>query len=164
MTGPKLIPPVWKSVDLPCSADLAFDLFTRQPTQWWPHDHRLAQERQAVVFEPFLGGRWYERDSDGAERDWGRVLEWEHGRRLRLSWLIDGSFAPIDDDALASRVSIVFGPLGPASTLVSIGHVDLHRHGPAAAAIRSVIDGPSPGDTLGCFARWARAVRAPRTT
>lgn len=164
MTGPKLIPPVWKSVDVPCPVDLAFDLFTLQPTQWWPSDHRLTRRRQAVVFELFTGGRWYERNADGREREWGRVLEWKHGRHLRLSWLIDSSFSPITDDALASRVQIVFAPLAPASTLVSIGHVDLHRHGPAAAAIRSVIDGPSPGDTLACFDRWARGAHAPRTT
>jgi uncharacterized protein YndB with AHSA1/START domain len=163
MTGPKLIPPVWKSVDVPCSPDQAFEVFTGHPTRWWPRDHRITAEREAVVFEPFPGGRWYERDSDGGERDWGRILAWEQGRRIRLSWLIDGNFAPIDDDNLASRVDIVFCPLHPGATLVSIGHVELHRHGRAASAIRSVIEGPSPGDTLAGFARAVHEARLPRT-
>jgi uncharacterized protein YndB with AHSA1/START domain len=153
MHGSELTPPVWKSVEVPCSADQAFAIFTREPTTWWPPDHRLTGNRDVVVFESFVGGRWYERDRDGTERDWGRILEWEPGRRIRMSWLIDGRFAAIDDDGLASRIVVLFNPLAHHSTLVTIGHVELARHGDAAGRIRAAIDGPSPGDTLASFAR-----------
>lgn len=158
MTSPASVPPVWKSVDVPCPVADAFALFTEKPTEWWPSDHRITDDREAVVFEPFVGGRWFERGRGGDERDWGRVLEWEEGRRIKMSWLVDGSFSAIDDDALASRVVITFVPLGADSTLVTIGHVDLHRHGDAAQKIRAAVDGPSPGDTLAGFARAARAL------
>jgi uncharacterized protein YndB with AHSA1/START domain len=151
MHGSELTP-VWKSVQVPGSADQAFAIFSREPTTWWPADHRLTGNRDVVVFEPFVGGRWYERDRDGTERDWGRILEWEPGRRLRMSWLIDARFAAIDDDELASRIVVLFNPLGHESTLVTIGHVELDRHGPDAEQIRAAIDGASPGDTLASFA------------
>ncbi|MFF8990430.1 hypothetical protein ACF09H_10890 [Streptomyces sp. NPDC014983] len=44
-------------MDVPGPADSAFDLFTRQPTRWWPRGHPPTRARQAVVFEPCLGGR-----------------------------------------------------------------------------------------------------------
>ncbi len=161
MPGSELTPPVWKSVDVPCPVDRAFAVFTQQPTTWWPVDHRIIADRDAVVFESFVGGRWYERDRNGAQRDWGRILEWEPQRRIKMSWLVDGQFAAIDDDARASRVVVLFTPLGPDQTLVTIGHVDLHRHGDAAARIRAAVDGPSPGDTLASFAATVALVMSP---
>jgi uncharacterized protein YndB with AHSA1/START domain len=156
MTVYQHMPPVWKSVHVPCPVDETFAIFTRQPTDWWPSDHTITTAREAVVFEPFVGGRWYERGRDGTERDWGRILHWEPGRRIRMSWLVDGRFAAIDDDTLASRIEVLFTPVEADSTLVTIGHVDLHRHGAAAARIRAAIDGPSPGDTLAGFAATVR--------
>jgi uncharacterized protein YndB with AHSA1/START domain len=153
MTSANSVPPVWKSAEVACGREDAFAFLTGRPTVWWPENHRLGHGREAVVFEPCIGGRWYERYSDGSERDWGRVLEWVPGHRLTLSWLIDGRFAPIDDDRLASRIRIVLSDLGPGRSLASIGHVDLHRHGDDAPGIRSHLEGPSPGDTLAGFVR-----------
>lgn len=149
------VPPVRKSVEVPVTPRDAFALFTGDPMSWWPPDHRLTEHREDIVFEPFPGGRWYERDTAGAERDWGRVLDWAPPGRVRLSWLIDGEFQPIEDDTLASRVEITFTESARARTTVELAHVELHRHGPTAARIRAAIGGPSPGDTL---ARFAAAV------
>lgn len=149
---PGPLPPVRKTVDVPIAVDGAFAVFTETPTEWWPDTHVLTAGREAVVFEPVAGGRWYERGADGAERDWGRVLAWEPPRRIVLSWLIDGDFQPIQDDDLASRVAITFTPIAPDRTTVELAHVELHRHGPAAAKIRATIDGPSPGETLAGYA------------
>jgi len=162
MTGTEQLPPVWKSVEVPCSVQRAFAVLTREPTRWWPTSHRITVEREAVVFEPFVGGRWYERAADGTERDWGRVLVWEPDRQIMMSWLVGDDFTSIEDDALASRVRIVLSALEPERTLVSIGHVDLHRHGPIAAKIRAVLDGPSPGETLACLAAALEPAQAPR--
>ncbi|TDD88008.1 SRPBCC family protein [Actinomadura rubrisoli] len=160
MDAHESVPPVRKSVDVPVSAERAFAAFTGRPTDWWPESHVLVAAREAVVFEPRVGGRWYERAADGSERDWGRVLTWEPPRRIALSWRVDGDFRPIDDDERASRVVVTFTSRGPESTSVELAHVELDRHGPAARGIRAAIEGPSPGETL---ARFAAAV-APRTT
>lgn len=149
------VPPVRKSVDVPVSAEDAFAEFTGRPTAWWPESHALVAAREAVVFEPRVGGRWYERAADGSERDWGRVLAWEPPRRIALSWRVDGDFRPIDDDERASRVVVTFTPRGAGAATVELAHVELDRHGPAARHIRAAIEGPSPGETL---ARFAAAV------
>jgi len=31
----------------------------------------------AIVMEPGSSGRWYEKDEDGSECDWGTVLHWD---------------------------------------------------------------------------------------
>jgi uncharacterized protein YndB with AHSA1/START domain len=160
MTQTKLLAPVWKSVEVACSLGQAFNVLTQEPTRWWPQSHRITVEREAIVFEPFVGGRWYERAADGTERDWGRVLVWEPNRQIKMSWLVGDGFTSIDDDELASRIRIVFAPLEPERTLVSIGHVDLHRHGDLGAKIRGILDGPSPGETLECFAGAIDSTRA----
>jgi hypothetical protein len=56
-------------------------------------------------------------------------------------------------------VEVLFTSVEAHSTLVTIGHVDLHRHAAAAERIRAALDGPSPGETLGAYAAFvARAV------
>ncbi len=149
------IPPVRKTVEVPAPPRRAFAVFTEHPAEWWPPGHKLTAQREALVFEPFPGGRWYESDTAGGQRDWGRVLDWAPPRRIRLSWLIDGDFQPITDDERASRVEVTFAESRPGHTTVELAHVELDRHGPDAPRIRAAIDGPSPGETL---ARFAAAV------
>lgn len=147
------VPPVTKSVVVPSSAERAFAAFTERPTDWWPAEHILVPPpREEIVFEPRAGGRWYERSSDGTERDWGRVLEWSPPRRLVLTWQIDGRWQPVADPAKASEIEVTFTQADEDATVVELAHVKLHRHGPDARAIRAAIDGPSPGLTLANFA------------
>jgi uncharacterized protein YndB with AHSA1/START domain len=151
--GTQLVPPVAKSVVVPSSAERAFAVFTERPTQWWPAEHILVPPpREKIVFEPRVGGRWYERSSDGTERDWGRVVEWSPPRRLTLTWQIDGRWQPVADPSRASEIEVTFTPQDKGATVVRLAHVKLHRHGADAQAIRAAIDGPSPGLTLANFA------------
>ena len=74
--------------------DKAFSVFTAGINRWWPRDspHRRRGAREAVL-EPREGGRWYERDVDGSECEWGKVLVWEPPSRLVLAWQISGEWA-----------------------------------------------------------------------
>jgi uncharacterized protein YndB with AHSA1/START domain len=151
------VPPVVKSVTVPVPPHRAFEFFTGQPTQWWPAEHILVPPpRQAIVFEPWAGGRWYERSRDGSERDWGRVVTWSPPGRLVLTWQIDGRWQPVADPARASEIEVTFSPAPREATRVELAHVKLHRHGPDARAIRAALDGPSPGVTLASFAGAVR--------
>ena len=150
--APEQLAPVAKSVTVPVTVSEAFEVFTRRPSEWWPAGHVLVGgRREAVVFEPFTGGRWFERAEGGAERDWGRVVSWDPPRSLVLTWRIDARWQPIDDDERASEIAVFFEPADTHSTRVELVHRALDRHGPGGAAIRAAIDGPSPGETLSVY-------------
>lgn len=154
------VPPVAKSVVVPSSAERAFAVFTKCPMQWWPAEHILVPPpREEIVFEPHAGGRWYERSSDGIERDWGRIVEWSPPRRLVLTWQIDGRWQPVADPSMASEIEVTFTQQDPGATVVELAHVKLHQHGADAQAIRAAVDGPSPGLTLANFASAVAAAQ-----
>jgi uncharacterized protein YndB with AHSA1/START domain len=156
-TTPTTVPSVIKSVVVDVPIATAFSIFTERPIDWWPADHVLVDKREDIVFQPFVGGRYYERSADGSEIDWGRITVWDPPNRVAMTWRIDGRWQPIFDDEMASVIDVRFTALGPSTTEVELGHVELHKHGDAAEKIRTALDGPSPGTTL---ANYARAVAA----
>jgi uncharacterized protein YndB with AHSA1/START domain len=149
-----LIGDVRKSVTVPASAEQCFALFTQKPDQWWPPTHVLVKkERAGLAFEPRLGGRYYEWDVEGTEAVWGLILDWQPGRRVVMTWRIDGNWQSIPDDERASRIEVDFTAAGDGHTRVDLAHVELYRHGEGAERIFKALDGPSPGETLALFAK-----------
>lgn len=147
---------VRKSVTVAASIEDAFAVFTQHPTDWWPATHVLVENRERIVLEPAVGGRYYDVDVDGGECDWGRILVWDPPHALTMTWRIDGRWRSIPDDEFASEIEVRFTAAGPTTTEVELAHVKLYRHGPGhAEAIRAAIQGPSPGETL---ANYAKAV------
>jgi uncharacterized protein YndB with AHSA1/START domain len=79
---------VRKSVTVPLPVEKAFELFTERIGSWWTlRTHSLGGEHaQTAVLEGKLNGRLYERQIDGTEADWGRVIAFEPPHRLVLAW------------------------------------------------------------------------------
>lgn len=110
------VPPVEKSVIVPCAPQRAFRAFTAEIAAWWPiHTHSVGQaQAKSVSIEPRLGGRVFETDADGGEHDWGRVLDWAPPHRFATTWhpgraaethqVLELSFAP---EAAATRVTLI---------------------------------------------------------
>ena len=94
-----------------------------------------------AVMEPFVGGRWYERDEDGSECDWGKVLEWEPPARLVLAWRVNGNAAY--DPTVSSTVEIRFIAVSDKVTRVELEHRDLDRLGEKGVAIREMVGSPN---------------------
>lgn len=91
MTVALPIEPVVKILTLNASAARAFEHFTRRIHVWWPlatHSISLAAAK-SVVFEAKKGGRLYEIDKDGREREWGRVLECDEPHRIVFTWVLE---------------------------------------------------------------------------
>ncbi|MFJ8253306.1 SRPBCC family protein [Streptomyces sp. NPDC094466] len=154
MSEQRVIPDVRKSVIVAATPAHCFAVFTERPADWWPPSHvLLAGERVGLAFEPGAGGHYYEWDGAGNRIDWGRILEWEPGRRLVMTWRVDGNWRSVPDDERASRIEVDFVPVEGDRTRVELAHVDLHRHGEGAERIFQALDGPSPGETLERFAR-----------
>ena len=116
MSTPFPVPPVEKSVLVPCDPARAFAAFTAEIAQWWPmRTHSVAQaQARSVAIEPRIGGRIFETAADGTESEWGRVLTWSPPRGFSMTWhpgrpadphtVVELSFAAEGD---ATRVSLV---------------------------------------------------------
>lgn len=130
--------PIQKRVTLSLSTRHAYALVTDRLTSWWPRDFTWSRERlQAIVVEPFAGGRCYERDHDGFCCDFGRVLVADPHQRVVFRWQIGPARAPEPDPAKASEVEIALVARGPSSTDVTVEHRGFERHGEGAEAYRA---------------------------
>jgi uncharacterized protein YndB with AHSA1/START domain len=104
----------------------AFDVWTRRCSLWWPPGHTVSGDPAAITFESRSGGRIVERGRDGAEHDWGRVLDWEPPTRLRYLWHL------FFDPSEATEVELTFTavPAGTAVRLEQRGWDKLGEAGP----------------------------------
>ena len=111
------IEPIVKTLRLNASCDKAFHHFTDNIHVWWPlAGHSLAQaDAQTVKFEAREGGRIYEVEKSGKEREWGRVSACEAPHRLVFSWVLE---KPAD----ATEVEVSFEPDGEAACVMTLIH------------------------------------------
>jgi uncharacterized protein YndB with AHSA1/START domain len=146
---------VRKTVTVQAPQEIAFEVFTARIESWWPMaTHKIGQaDCAAVVIEPRTGGRWFERGTDGAECDWGRVLAWEPPARVVLAWQLSARWA--FDPALHTEVEVRFHALDARTTEVSLEHRGLEAYGDAATAMRDIFQSPSGGWT-GMLEHYAR--------
>jgi uncharacterized protein YndB with AHSA1/START domain len=116
---------VTHSVLVPLEPGAAFELFTDRFADWWPKDsHHIGEADAADVFlEPREGGRWYERAEDGAECDWGRVLEIDRPHRILLAWHLTPEWRY------------------DGATRVTLEHRGFEVHGETGAAMRESVGG-----------------------
>jgi len=129
------IPAVRKSILVDAPVEQAFRVFTEGIATWWPlRTHSVAEERaETAVFEGGVGGRLYERTSDGKEHEWGRVLEWDPPRRIVYAWY------PGRGDETSQEVEMHFTPTGEG-TRVDLEHRGWERLGERGPEQRSNYD------------------------
>jgi uncharacterized protein YndB with AHSA1/START domain len=133
------IQPVRKQVTVGASQQTAFEVFTTRMASWWKPGHHIAETPYVdLVVEPRDGGRWFERDADGAECDWGEVLAWDPPSRVVLGWHLDAEWEY--DPDLVTAVEIRFVAETPDVTRVELEHRDLDRYGSKADEIRTSLD------------------------
>jgi uncharacterized protein YndB with AHSA1/START domain len=128
---------VTAEIGVPVDPATAFELYVSRPGRRHPAEG-LSGAPAEIVYEPFPGGRWYERAADGRECEWGRVAEWDPPHRLVLAWMVGastGEWAFDPDPAHASRAEITFEPTD-RGTCVRVRHTGLEAHGSGAASIR----------------------------
>jgi len=121
-----VIEPLEISFEVASTTGHAFETWTRRIDAWWPADHTASGDPHArIVLEPGVGGRLYERSSDGVEHDWGRVIEWEPPTRFGYTWHLRRNAAEATD------VHITFTSLDASRTRVDIVHTGWERLGDA---------------------------------
>jgi uncharacterized protein YndB with AHSA1/START domain len=149
------IAPIIRSVAVKASPQRAFEAFTTQMGQWWPREHSIAAKpAETVVVEPHVGGKWFERDADGTETQWGKVLAWDPPDRVTLAWQIGADWAY--DPDLITDVEMSFIDQGDGTTLVTLAHRKLERVGAGAQSLADQLGGGWPR-VLQNFADYAAA-------
>jgi len=137
------IAPVLHSVEVKAPPARAFELFTSHMGKWWPKGKTLAPKPHAdVVIEPHPGGRWYERDIDGNEIQWGRVLAWEPPGRVLLGWQVDAQWHY--DPNFLTELELSFAALAGGGTRVTLEHRNLERYGAHAEEYAGKLRGGWP--------------------
>jgi uncharacterized protein YndB with AHSA1/START domain len=130
MTTHHLNTTVQASVVVNAPADRAFKLFTEQFDRIKPREHNmLGVDIAESVFEPRVGGRVFDRGTDGSECQWGRVLAYEPPARIVFTWDISPAWQIETDPDKASEVEVRFVADGPDRTRVELEHRHLDRHG-----------------------------------
>jgi uncharacterized protein YndB with AHSA1/START domain len=149
--------PVRKTLVLRASPETAFRVFTDGIDRWWPRTHHVGKtDMVRAVMEPRAGGRWYEIGTDGAECNWGDVLEWDPPRRLLLAWRLNPQWGY--DPDLLTEVEVIFTPVGDGETRVDFEHRGFERMGAAGDEARARVDSPNGwGALLGMFKTVAEA-------
>ena len=116
------VEPLRLSLDVDCEPVDAFAVWTEKFSLWWPADHTVTGDPALVALEPRLGGRIYERSTDGTEHEWGEITVWEPPERLGYLWHL------LRDRADATDVEISFRAHG-SGTRVEIEHRGWERLG-----------------------------------
>jgi uncharacterized protein YndB with AHSA1/START domain len=107
------------SLRVAASPERTFEVFTAQIGLWWRPSTLFVTARREpgrLVFEGGAGGRLVEIYPDGAVFEIGRILVWEPGAHLSLTWRQAG-FAPDQ----STRVDVRFEAVG-SETRVTVEH------------------------------------------
>ena len=88
------ISPVRASVSVGLDQKRCFEVFTDEMTSWWPASHHIGEAPiETIVVEPFVGGRWYTRHTDGAETETGVVTAYDPPNGFTVTWQIGADWA-----------------------------------------------------------------------
>jgi uncharacterized protein YndB with AHSA1/START domain len=139
--------------------DEAFSVFTEGIGSWFPSEYNLLEVEIAErVFEPRVGGRIYDRGTDGTECHWARVLAYEPPSRVVFSWDISPRWQIETDHEKTSEVEVRFASEAPERTRVELEHRHLDRHGEGWQQTHESISGE--GGWPGCLRRFAERLAA----
>ena len=125
------VEPVRKQIVVPLSQPDAFRLFTDEIGSWWPLETHSVAGDDAVgcEFEPYPGGRIYERASNGSIHTWGTVEAWDAPNLIAMSW------HPGRTPQMAQRLEVTFVPV-EEGTRLDLVHTGWERLGESATAER----------------------------
>lgn len=118
-----VIEPIRLEATVGKSAEEAFTHFTGRMTAWWPMQRFTFGPGRSheVLMEPFVGGRFYERYTDGEEFTIGEVLAWDPPHRVVFTWR--GRWT------VPTEVTVRFESQGPSLTRVEVEHAGWERLG-----------------------------------
>ena len=141
---------VAETVDVTCSPEEAFELFTSRMGEWWPLDRASYGGARArdIFLEPRAGGRFFERFTDGDELQVGSVVVCDPPERIVFTWRTADWEGETEVDVTFSR--------RVDGTRVSLVHRGFERLGPMGPDVAAKFRGGWPG-VMQAFAHQATA-------
>ncbi len=140
------------SIDVKASPTRAFELFAQNMGAWWPRGRTPGGKPHVdLIIEPRESGRWFERDADGRETQWGKVLSWEPPRRLLLGWQLNHKFQ--FDPRVLMEVEILFEALAGGGTRINLEHRGIEQLGAEAESFAGKVGSGWP-ERMGNFAAY----------
>lgn len=126
-----VIDPIRMEVLVRRSAEDAFRLFTSRMTEWWPMQRFTFGPGRSheVLMNPYVGGRFYERYTDGGEFTIGEVLAWDPPHRVVFTWR--GQWAA------PTEITVKFTSKEPLVTRVQLVHSGWERLGGDGLELRN---------------------------
>jgi hypothetical protein len=119
-----VIEPLTLSFEVKCGVRHAFEVWTSRVDTWWPTAHTHSGEKGVRVYlERHIGGRIYERTTDGTEHEWGEVTVWDPPVRFGYLWHLRSQ------REVATDVDINFVEVDAGLTRVDIVHSGWDRLG-----------------------------------
>ncbi len=135
------INPVRVSVSVGLDQKRCFEVFTDEMTSWWPASHHIGEAPiDRIIVEPFVGGRWYTRHTDGSETSTGVVTEYDAPDHFTVTWQIGADWEFHED--LVTTIEVRFTPTDDGRTLVELEHRGLEAYGDEAARMKETFEGP----------------------
>lgn len=130
------VAPVEVSITVDRPVATVFHVFTARMGDWWPlATHSVAEDRAATcIMEPAVGGRILERDQDGGEHEWGRIIRWEPPGHVAFTWY--PGRGPED----ATTVTVTLVPAGDSGCRLTLVHDGWAIHGANALPVRQRYD------------------------
>ncbi len=127
----------WVVVALPL--DDAFDLFAQGIGRWWPRAYAHGGDGfVTMTIEAVPGGRWFERNLEGQEWDWGEVRDFDPSRRIVVSLAVN-PLRLSEPPGHTSEVEFRFEPAGRMRTRVVVVHHDFAAQDEDAERLREAL-------------------------
>jgi uncharacterized protein YndB with AHSA1/START domain len=143
MATPAEATSVHNEVVVNAPVERAFAVFTEQMDRIKPREHNmLGVDIAETVFEQRVGGRIYDRGTDGSECEWATVLAYEPPDRVVFSWNISPYWQVEPDPNKRSEVEVRFMAEDDQRTRVELEHRHLDRHGDGWEAARDGVAAP----------------------
>jgi uncharacterized protein YndB with AHSA1/START domain len=124
---------IHKTLTVARPAEAAFRVFM-DIGSWWPRTHSYGEGRaKDILLEGRVGGRLYERYTDGEEFVIGRVTAYDPPRRVVFTWKGPDMEQPTEvevtfhAEGTRTRVELVHGGWDRVGTKVTHGMADFNR-------------------------------------
>lgn len=123
MTNADRFPSIEKHLNLECSVEHAFRVFTKNISTWWPLESHSCFETKSdrVVIEEQVGGQIIEYSKEGHSAVWGNILSWQPPFRFSMTW---HPSSPVDE---ATIVAVEFFKISDSSCRLKLVHSEWHQ-------------------------------------